>query len=132
MQILARSALRRRMQRRLSTSVTLKRSPVDSGGQRGLFKLDSAQDLTRRLPQTLSHSRTGQVLLEQFVEGNELNVIAIVREGAVTVLTLSDRLRPPGRRFRRRLDSSLPIRAAESCGQTGPRRGVRGDQCARP
>jgi len=73
--------------------------PVDSGGQRGLFKLGSAGELTRLLPMALAYSRTGTVVLEQFVEGDELNVIAVVRGSAVSVLTLSDRLRPPGRGF---------------------------------
>jgi biotin carboxylase len=73
--------------------------PVDSGGQRGLHKLESARELARVLPNALEHSRTGTVLLEQFVEGSELNGIAVVRDGAISVLTLSDRLRPPGRGF---------------------------------
>src|SRR5207253_1050833 len=37
--------------------------------------------------------------LERFVEGDELNALAVVRNGEPTVLTLSDRLRPAGRGF---------------------------------
>jgi biotin carboxylase len=73
--------------------------PVDSGGQRGIFKVESANELRRRLPQTLGFSRTRRAVVEQFVEGTELNVIAVVTDGEPHVLTLSDRLRPPGLGF---------------------------------
>jgi biotin carboxylase len=70
--------------------------PVDSGGQRGLYRIANQQELSEHLPQTLSHSRSGRAIVERFIEGNELNGIVVVREGNPTLLTLSDRLRPPG------------------------------------
>src|SRR5207248_1207709 len=36
---------------------------------------------------------------EEYVEGTELNGILVVRDGEPTLVTLSDRLRPPGRGF---------------------------------
>lgn len=86
--------------------------PVDSGGQRGVFRVEHARELTDLLPQTLDCSRTGSAMLERFLEGDELNVIAVVRAGDVEILTLSDRLRPPGVGFGvgwiHRFPSSLP------------------------
>ncbi len=38
----------------------------------------------------------GEAILEGFVEGTEMNGIVIARDGTAAVLTLSDRLRPPG------------------------------------
>ena len=73
--------------------------PVDSGGQRGVFMVSDHAELVRRLPETLAHSRTGQAIVERFVDGDELNGIVVVRNGEPTLLTLSDRLRPPGRGF---------------------------------
>jgi biotin carboxylase len=70
--------------------------PVDSGGQRGLFRLDSDADLRRHLDDALAFSRSGEAILEEFVEGPELNALIAVRGGEPTTLTLSDRLRPPG------------------------------------
>lgn len=70
--------------------------PADSGGQRGLFMVESSNDVERRLEQTLAFSLSGQAMLEEFVDGVELNGIIVVRNGEPMLLTLSDRLRPPG------------------------------------
>ncbi len=73
--------------------------PVDSGGQRGLFLLESEADLALRLDESLAHSRVGRAILERYVPGRELNVIAVVSGGRPRVLTVSDRLRPSGPGF---------------------------------
>jgi biotin carboxylase len=73
--------------------------PADSGGQRGVFRLDSADELADAFPRSLELSRGGEVIVEEFVEGMEMNAMAVVRDGAVTHLTLSDRHRPPGAGF---------------------------------
>jgi biotin carboxylase len=73
--------------------------PVDSGGQRGLYLLETVEELRNVLPGTLSYSRAGRAILERFVAGSELNVMAVVDGGEPRVLTLSDRLRPPGPGF---------------------------------
>jgi biotin carboxylase len=70
--------------------------PADSGGQRGLFRLESDDDLDAHLHAALAESAGGEVVIEEFCDGLELNGIAIARDGQVDVLTLSDRLRPPG------------------------------------
>jgi biotin carboxylase len=70
--------------------------PADSGGQRGVFRLESPADLEARFDESLALSRGGEIILEQFVEGTEMNAMAVVRDGEVTQLTLSDRHRPPG------------------------------------
>jgi biotin carboxylase len=70
--------------------------PVDSGGQRGVFQLDAPGDIEADLPPALAESATGAAILERFQPGMELNGLAVARDGEVTVLTLSDRRRPPG------------------------------------
>ena len=70
--------------------------PADSGGQRGIFRIDSLDDLEAHLHETLSASPSGEAILEEYVEGTEMNGIVIAREGQIETLTLSDRLRPPG------------------------------------
>lgn len=81
----------------LGTPAVLK--PVDSGGQRGVFRIERLSELQEQLPRTLAFSHSGAAILEQYIEGSELNVIAVVRGGEVRVLTVSDRLRPPGAGF---------------------------------
>jgi biotin carboxylase len=73
--------------------------PANSGGQRGLYRLESSDDLDAHLHSALAESPTQEAILEEFTDGLELNGIAVVREGEVTVLTLSDRLRPEGPGF---------------------------------
>jgi biotin carboxylase len=70
--------------------------PVDSGGQRAVFRVESAADLVRDLAEALAESPTQEAMVEAFVDGIEMNGIVIAREGEPTLLTLSDRLRPPG------------------------------------
>lgn len=70
--------------------------PADSGGQRGVFRIDSADDLDAHLHAALAESAQQECILEGFVEGTEMNGIVIARGGRAEVLTLSDRLRPPG------------------------------------
>jgi biotin carboxylase len=73
--------------------------PADSGGQRGVFRLESRDDLDAHLHATLAESPSEEAILESYHEGLELNGLAIARDGHVTPLTLSDRLRPPGPGF---------------------------------
>jgi biotin carboxylase len=70
--------------------------PADSGGQRGVFRLDSIDDLERHLHAALAESPTGEAIVEGFEDGLELNGLAVARGGEALSLTLSDRLRPPG------------------------------------
>jgi biotin carboxylase len=70
--------------------------PADSGGQRGVFRLETADDLERHLHVALGESPTDEAIIESYVEGLELNGLVIVRDGEAFPLTLSDRLRPPG------------------------------------
>jgi biotin carboxylase len=70
--------------------------PADSGGQRGLFRVESVDDIDAHLHEALHASPTGEAILEQYVEGTEMNGIVIARSDDAIPLTLSDRLRPPG------------------------------------
>ena len=96
--------------------------PADSGGQRGLFAVDSLERARERLPLTLAASRAGEAIVEEFVAGSELNALVAVRDGVPTVLTLSDRLRPAGPGFGvgwiHSFPSSLPPEALESAERT--------------
>ena len=73
--------------------------PADSGGQRGLFRVESADEVRSHLSDALSFSGCGEAVLEQFIEGTELNGLLVARAGEPRLLTLSDRLRPEGEGF---------------------------------
>jgi biotin carboxylase len=70
--------------------------PADSGGQRGVFRVESLDDVDAHLHEALAASPTEEAILEEFVDGIEMNGIVIARDGEAIPLTLSDRLRPPG------------------------------------
>ena len=70
--------------------------PADSGGQRGIFRVESLDDIHAHLHEAVGASPTGEAILEEFVDGTEMNGIVIARDGESIPLTLSDRLRPPG------------------------------------
>jgi biotin carboxylase len=70
--------------------------PVDSGGQRAVFRVESREELERDLQEAIAESPTGEAILEEFVDGVEMNGIVVARNGEPALVTLSDRLRPPG------------------------------------
>lgn len=73
--------------------------PADSGGQRAVFRVETLDDIDAHLHEALTASPTGEAILEQYVEGMEMNGIVIARDGEAIPLTLSDRMRPPGLGF---------------------------------
>ena len=70
--------------------------PADSGGQRGVFRVESLDDVACPPARGARASPTGEAILEEFVDGTELNGMLVARGDEVIQLTLSDRLRPPG------------------------------------
>jgi biotin carboxylase len=70
--------------------------PADSGGQRGVFRIETPGDLESHLHSALAESPGREAVLERFVEGTEMNGIVVARGGEARLVTLSDRLRPPG------------------------------------
>lgn len=65
--------------------------PTDSQGQRGVFRVNNAQEAKQRFPQALAHSRKGEVIVEKYIEGDEISVNAYVVDGRVRFYVLSDR-----------------------------------------
>jgi len=73
--------------------------PADASGQLGVARLRSDDDVEERVAAALASSPSGEAVLEEYVEGVELNGIVVVQDGEVLSVTLCDRLRPPGRSF---------------------------------
>ena len=70
--------------------------PVDSGGQRAVFRIERRDELERDLAEAIAESPTSEAILEEFLDGVEMNGIVIARGREPALVTLSDRLRPPG------------------------------------
>jgi len=65
--------------------------PLDSQGQRGVFKVRSAEEAVRRLAETLSFSREDTALVERFYPSAEVTLSAFMADGRLHPLTLTDR-----------------------------------------
>ena len=69
--------------------------PLDSQGQRGIFKLDTAEEVKAHLAETLSFSRCREALLEEFYESDEMTVSGYVDHGRLIIFSITDRLLYP-------------------------------------
>ena len=65
--------------------------PVDNMGARGCRRADSEEDLREALLEALHFSRSGRAIVEEYMEGPEFSVDAIVYQGKITICGLADR-----------------------------------------
>ncbi|MGH3111483.1 MAG: ATP-grasp domain-containing protein [Gaiellaceae bacterium] len=73
--------------------------PAAGSGQFGVFRVESPADVEEHLDEAIAVSPSEVAILEEFVEGIEMNGIVIVRDGSVVSTTLCDRLHPHGPSF---------------------------------
>ncbi|SIR40343.1 ATP-grasp domain-containing protein [Halanaerobium kushneri] len=67
--------------------------PLDSQGQRGVFKLDTAAQIREKFNEVLSYSREDKILVEEYYKSDEITVSGWVLNGEAKLLTVTDRLR---------------------------------------
>jgi biotin carboxylase len=67
--------------------------PLDSQGQRGVFKLNSIAQIREKFNEVLSFSRKDQILVEEYYKSDEITVSGWVVDGRANILTVTDRLR---------------------------------------
>jgi biotin carboxylase len=65
--------------------------PVDNMGARGCRRVDSPQELEEALGAARRFSRSGRAIVEEFMEGPEFSVDAIVHKGHIKVCGFADR-----------------------------------------
>lgn len=66
--------------------------PIDNMGARGVRKVQSTSELEIAFSEAISNSIKGKVLVEEFIDGNELSVDALVYKGDVTITGVADRI----------------------------------------
>jgi biotin carboxylase len=66
--------------------------PLDSQGQRGVYKLDSISEIRNVFDEILSFSRENEILVEEYYPSEEITISGWVHEGTVYVLTVTDRV----------------------------------------
>lgn len=66
--------------------------PLDSQGQRGVYRLETPDEVRKYLPDSLSHSRLEEVIVEEYYENGEITVSGWVDENVPHLLTITDRI----------------------------------------
>ena len=65
--------------------------PVDNMGARGVVRVDSLAELKSQILESLRYSRTGRVVVEEFIEGPEFSLDALVYRGNIQICGIADR-----------------------------------------
>lgn len=65
--------------------------PSDSQGQRGVRRVVCSDDVKRHFEETVRFSREGKVILEPYIEGNEISVNVFLQDGEIRFYLISDR-----------------------------------------
>lgn len=73
--------------------------PVDSGGSQGICKVDNPEDLLPSYQYAAEFSRTGKVIIEEFVDGREFSVEYISHNGQHHFLQITDKVTSGAPRF---------------------------------
>lgn len=66
--------------------------PVDSQGQRGIFRVETPGEVAERFTEVLRYSRDEHILVERFITGDEVTFSGWVRGGKLYPLALTDRV----------------------------------------
>ena len=65
--------------------------PVDNMGGRGCRLVKHQEDLEKAIADAILHSRTGNAIVEEFMDGPEFSIDALVYKGTVTICGFADR-----------------------------------------
>lgn len=66
--------------------------PLDSQGQRGVYKLHSGEEIRRLFKDVVSYSRENEILLEEYYASDEITLSGWVHDGVPHILTITDRI----------------------------------------
>jgi biotin carboxylase len=91
--------------------------PVDNAAQRGVRRVDAAEQLPLAVAEAQSFSRTGTVLLEEHINGPEITVSSFSLEGQVYPVLVADRLTNPPPYLGIARAHAFPSKWAKECWQ---------------
>jgi phosphoribosylamine-glycine ligase len=66
--------------------------PLDSQGQRGVYKLDSIDEIRAVFSDVISFSRENEILVEEYYPSDEITVSGWVHKDKAYILTVTDRI----------------------------------------
>ena len=74
-----------------SVGLPLVIKPVDNMGARGIRRVDSEEQYNAAFQAALEHSRSGRIIVEEYLEGPEFSLDALVYNGDITICGIADR-----------------------------------------
>ena len=66
--------------------------PIDSSASRGVKKVNDDSELAEAIKEAKKFSRTGHVLIEQFIGGKEYSVETLTQSGETTIVNITEKL----------------------------------------
>lgn len=66
--------------------------PVDSSASRGVKKVDTSEELQAQFAETLRNSKSGQVIVEEYIEGKEYSVETLSQHGKHHIIQITEKL----------------------------------------
>lgn len=69
--------------------------PVDSHSSRGVYRIDTFEQLYGFIEETLSFSRSGSFLIEEFIEGLEFSIESVTFKGKTEVIQFTEKIITP-------------------------------------
>ena len=66
--------------------------PLDSQGQRGVYRLESASAVRERFDEVLGYSRCGSILVEEYYPSDEITLSGWLIGGSLHILSVTDRV----------------------------------------
>jgi biotin carboxylase len=66
--------------------------PLDSQGQRGVFKLNHISQIREEFDNVICFSRENEILVEEYYKSDEITISGYVVEDKMSILTVTDRL----------------------------------------
>ncbi|WP_374174038.1 acetyl-CoA carboxylase biotin carboxylase subunit family protein [Flavobacterium tructae] len=66
--------------------------PVKNSGSRGVIKCESSSQFKLAVEESLQYCKDGHFIIEEFIEGDEISVEAIVYENIVHIIQITDKI----------------------------------------
>lgn len=66
--------------------------PADNSGSRGVILLNESSDLDKAYEYAMHYSRSGEIMVEEFMEGPEVSVETLAVDGNIQVIQITDKL----------------------------------------
>lgn len=66
--------------------------PLDSFSSRGVYVINSEKEFNKFISKTLSFSKSGKILIEEFLEGPEVSVEGVVFNNKVSIVQITDKV----------------------------------------